>query len=570
MQKKTKSLQNISEVQPDKIRVFFKRSILQRILDLLIMKHDGFRTVKAVKNIYRLFCAIDQDKYKKDAEMLAMIWSIRYIAKQWLAGVVTIDLIFELAKRDPEFDGIKDKVISESIKSNTPVSAPEAKMLMQLIEENLQFGYIAAYKENYLELLDTNIDVNKPGELKKYTENLFKISKSLVDIQYNTNLVASELTFDTGDVSSVRAAVTKTVDSLSGSSSILKTGIIRLNTLLSPGYMNGRLYVYVGPPGSYKSGILLTSTLHIREFNPGYQAKTPGLKPVVLYVTMENTFTETIERMWAMNFDEPITNYSPEEAFDKLSDILGLGSSEEEEKKDEGSLENMLDANEEKNDKPNIDIIIKYFPYREISTDGLYTIIQDLKEDGKECVALVFDYIKRIRPAEQSSGDTTKTELAKIINELKALAVINDIPVITAHQVNRSGVAAMDQGVRLGKVDITKLSGREHVGDAYEIVETADWMAIINTEIQPGTNRRFLCINAVKRRRIDQAESEFKEYTYIAHPFRQNSLQVIPDMRTGKVMSVGSLQTGLDDVEAKTKNAVQREVIPVSEFEETL
>ena len=152
---------------------------------------------------------------------------------------------------------------------------------------------------------------------------------------------------------------------------------------------------------------------------------------------------------------------------------------------------------------------------------------------------------------------------------MKALAVINDIPVITAHQVNRSGVAAMDQGVRLGKVDITKLSGREHVGDAYEIVETADWMAIINTEIQPGTNHRFLCINAVKRRRIDQAESEFKEYTYIAHPFRQNSLQVIPDMRTGKVMSVGSLQTGLD-VETKTKNAVQREVIPVSEFEEEL
>lgn len=465
---KTKELTKTNEIKIDKITVFFKRSILKSIVKILTMEHSGFRTFKSVKNINRLFTTIDLSKYKSNPELESYIWCINFISKQWLDGMVNMDLIFEGAKRSKDFDNIKEGIMTTCMNDTNLVSAPEAKMIFDLISEALQYGFVTAMKEEYQDLLE-DIDLNNPGAFKELMKRLFLISKSLIDIQHNTNLVSGQLTFNTSDMQSIKDAVSKTIQSLQGSGAILKTGIRRLNTLLSPGYMNGREYVYVGPPASFKSGILMKSTLDIRKYNPNFQNKTPGMRPCVLYITMENTFTETIERIWNMEFDDSITNYSEEEALEKLSKALGFGkifndavevhnSDGTKEKKD---LE-LLNDDEE---NLNIEIVIKYFPYREISTDDLFTIIQDLREDNMEVVALVFDYIKRIRPAE-AVADNVKLELNRIINELKALAVILDIPVITGHQSNRAAVAAMDGAVRQGKGDVTKLIGREHVGDA--------------------------------------------------------------------------------------------------------
>lgn len=459
--KKQNKLTKISDLHVDKIRVFFKRSILKSIVKLLVMEHAGFRTFKAVKNINRLFTNIDLSKYKKNKELESYIWCINYISKQWLSGIVTIDLIIEGAKRQPEFDNIKEEIISSCVNDPNIISAPEAKMIFDLVSDALQYGFVTSMREEYQELLE-DIDLNNPGAFKEVMDRLFLISKSLIDIQHNTNLVSNQITFNSADLSSVKEAVSKTISSLQGSGAVLKTGIRRLNTLLSPGYMSGRLYCYIGLPGSYKSGILLKTALDIRKYNEDFEPKTPGMKPCVLYITMENTFTETIERIWNMEFDDNITNYSEEEAVERLSEAMGFNISKN---RDEYGNDDRLQFKSEEGHQ-NIEIIIKYFPYREISTDDLFTIIQDLREDNMEVCCLVLDYIKRIRPATSMTSDTTKTELARIVNELKALSVIDDMPVVTAHQSNRAGAMAVDNAVRQGKGDVTKLVGRENTGDA--------------------------------------------------------------------------------------------------------
>ena len=83
-------------------------------------------------------------------------------------------------------------------------------------------------------------------------------------------------------------------------------------------------------------------------------------------------------------------------------------------------------------DDDDIDIIIKYYPNRSIDTSDIYTIVEELADDDKEVIALILDYIKRIRPAEKASDE--KEELKNITNELKNLATELDIPVISAHQ----------------------------------------------------------------------------------------------------------------------------------------
>lgn len=573
--KKKMEITKAENIKIDKISYFFRRSILKQICKILLMEHSGFRSFKSVKNINRLFTHIDMSKYKGNTELESYIWVICYVSKQWLDGIATPDIIAELAKKHPEYDNIKEDIINNSMNDPNIVTAPEAKAIFDLIGEALQFGYVASLKDEYVKLFD-DINLDDAGAFKQIVERLFLISQSLMDIKHNTNMVANKIEFNTADPDSIKEAIAITLDSLSSDNSILKTGIRRLNTLLSPGYMNGRLYVYVGAPGSFKSGILLKSALDIRKYNPGFQTRTPGMKPCCLYISMENTFTETIERIWNMCVDDPMINYSEEEVIEKISTELGINKIIKDDivVKDLDSGESLLAQLEErdaKNDETNIEVVLQYYPYRSINTDDLFTIIADLKEENLEVCALVFDYIKRIEPANPIQ-DNERLELDRITNELKALAVIQNIPVITAHQLNRMGVAAIDNAARSNKTDAIKQAGRENIGGAHAVLEVADWLALIDTEYKPGTDDKYVTLNVLKRRRIDAAENEFAKFTYLAHPFaKNNGLRLIDDQNLDKVLSLQSLGSDIDILGSNSTktNAVPRlQTMKQEEFNE--
>jgi len=569
--KKITTLPKTNEIKFDKISVFYKRPILKSILKILTMEHSGFRTFKSVKNINRLFANLDLKKYQNHQELLSFIWCISYISKEWLSGVVSPDIIIEMAKRQPDFDNIKNSVIEECINDPNIVTPPEAKMIFDLIAEALQLGFVGAVRDEYITLLE-DIDLNDSGAFRVILERLFMISQSLLDIKHNTNLVANKVTFNTADIDSVKEALSSTIESLSVSNNMFKVGIRRWNTLLSPAYMNGRLYTYIGAPGSGKSLILLKTALDIRKYNPDYQPRTPGMRSCVLYITMENSFTETIERIWNMTFDDPITNYSVDEATDILCNELGITRILKDDvvvtdlDTNERTLADLIKEPDESN-KSNIELVIKYFSYREINTDDLFTIISDLRDENMEVCTLVFDYIKRIEPA-TPAADNVKLELNRIINELKALAVREDIPVVTAHQMNRAGAAVLDNAVRQGKGDGLKNVGREHTGDAWEVIETSDFVAMTNIAYKPGTDDRYMELEVVKRRRIDSSESEFAKYTYLAHPFsKKNGLRLIDDINIDKVLSLQSLVSDIDIIDKEKANAVPRlQTIKQSEF----
>lgn len=571
--KQKNQLTKISDIKLDKINVFFKKSILKNIMKILTMEHAGYRSFKTIKNINSVFSNLDMTNYRNNMELDSYVWCIKFISKKWLDGYVTPDVITEIAKREPEYDNIKDDIINTAINDKNIITSPEAKSVIDLISEAMQFGYITPMRDEYINLLD-DIDLNTPGAFRELVNRLFMVSKSLMDIQYNTNMVTNKVSFNTANLESVRNALRQTIESLSGCGNMLKMGIRRWNTLLSPALMNGRLYVYAGPVGGGKSIVLQKTALDIREYNPNYQTKTPGMKPCVLYISMENTFTECIERMWNMSFDDPMTNYDPDQAIDMLCDKMGISRL----MKDAVTVRD-VDAGEEtlsdlikepsEDDQRNIEIVMQYYPYREISTGDLFTIIHDLREENLECVALVFDYIKRIRPSE-AEADNEKIELNRIMNELKALSVILDIPVITAHQINRAGTALIDQAVRSGRGDGLKAVGREHIGSAYEVAEVADFLALVNIGYKPGTDERYLEMNVVKRRRIDAAEADFAKFTYLAHPFsKTNGMRLVDDMRLDKVLSLQSLVSDIPSIGKEKTNATQRlQTMDYQEFDD--
>lgn len=205
-----------------------------------------------------------------------------------------------------------------------------------------------------------------------------------------------------------------------------------------------------------------------------------------------------------------------------------------------------------------IDIVIKYYANRTIDTSDLYTIVEDLSDDGKEVIALILDYIKRIRPAEKAKDE--KEELKNVTNELKSIAQYLDIPVISAAQLNRSGASTVDSAMQSNKEDLGRLLGRSNVGTAWEIIENSDWCCIINIEKKRDTGQYYLTFKRVKIR------YSANTFDYFNHPFNMtNRMQLIDDLDLDHSLSEDSLASNFDGIELLNKkgrkNATEREVV---------
>ena len=335
--------------------------------------------------------------------------------------------------------------------------------------------------------------------------------------------------------------VSEAVQKLKDKNRVFLTGIRRLNTILSPGYQAKRVYTYIAFPGGGKSQRLLKAALDIKKYNPHIVAKDPNKTPAVLLITMENDIDETIERLFNMKVtSEDIRNYTPKQIIRKL--------------KEEGEMT--------LSDKNNIDIVIKYYANRSIDTNDLYGIIKDLYDDGTEVIALILDYVKRIRPAERAN--TEKEELKNITNELKTLAKKLDLAVITAQQLNRTASSVVDAAIQNKKEDVTRLVGRDGVAGAWEIIENSDVVIIINQEIKADTGDVYLTFKLLKRRyRSSEDDEKLKRLEYFNHPYEKgNTIKLIDDVDLPESVSLYSLSTqfvSLEETQRGKKSVVQRQ-----------
>jgi hypothetical protein len=106
------------DLQLRKIRVLFKRSILNSILKVILMEHSGFRTLKSIKNINRLFNSLEDSVYNSSDELKSYIWAIRYCSKKWLDGLLEPTMIAEGATREAEYDQLKGNIINSCFTDN--------------------------------------------------------------------------------------------------------------------------------------------------------------------------------------------------------------------------------------------------------------------------------------------------------------------------------------------------------------------------------------------------------------------------------------------------------------------
>ena len=527
------------DIKAKKIKIHLDIDFLNSII-AFITKKSVLQTRKVLNTIYKLFNMLDEEAYKENPYVSTRIWLI----KKMMYCITKLDFentpqLVQYCRDDIECTPLVEDILDTI--SDFKINYQESKNLIKLIEDRVMFGYTITMKD-YAEQIFDKVDSNDFRSYRSLSDSLYDLCTTVINLQRATKSNISDQTFSLRD-EYFESTVTDSVNDLKDRNKIFLTGIRRLNTILSPGYMSKRLYTYLAFPGGGKSEILLKSALDIKKYNKNITTKDPEKIPTVLFITMENNIAETVERIFNITTSEDdIRNFTPKEVIRKL-------------RKDGEMVINEHDK---------IDIVIKYFPNRSISTNDLYSIIQDIEDDNGEVIALFLDYIKRIRPAEKAQ--TEKEELKAISNELKTLATTLDIPVITAQQLNRTAASVVDAAMQSNKQDLAKLVGRDGVAGAWEIMENSDVVIVLNRETKKDTGEKFMTFKLLKRRyRSSETSEKLRRLDYFNHPYEPgNDIRLIDDINLAKSVSVFSLAGELVPTETQKrgrKNAIKRKEV---------
>lgn len=354
-------------------------------------------------------------------------------------NILKIEIIKEIMTEEGEDEDLI-KAIDELIKSPEVTTAAEVTELCILFADYIKWSRILQKKETFLSTLDM-IESDETPNRTTMTQ-LYNVANGIVEAYNYANITEASHSFDTSDKSSMKHIIAETLDSRS-SDKVILTGVRGLNLILSPGYLGGYVYVYAALPGCYKSGILLKGHVDTLRYNSHLKNITNGKTPISVYISMENTMTQTVRRLWSLLFPNlDMTMYS----VDEIADMI----------------ENELTVNGMRS-------VILYYGYREKSTRDLSMIIQGLNTDTSEVVAVYLDYIKRIRAGRDDAAvmNSEKTELHAIMNEIKLIAANFNIPVVTGHQMNRQAAAKVDEIARAGGYNKTDSAlSRADIGSA--------------------------------------------------------------------------------------------------------
>ena len=427
-----------------------------------------------------------------------------------LKGYENRDILMEAA-----LNGLDVKNIFPLRKLEEPLGSNE----LAFIEQNIGNNRNSFYTQSIMSTMYTQYsDFVIANETEKF-KILKDVQKQIVDVnrKIKENVCVSSVSesLSLSNDEQFEATVAHMYNRAIDGSTKLKTGIQAINRSLNGGFENDRCYIYLGLPGEGKSSTLLNLTLQIKGNNKDIVTKDPTKRPTILFLTMENTLNETLERVFSILVsDEDISEFGGHKEIMQLLRQNGLGVS---------------------NDSP-IDIEFRYVPSNSVDTDYLYTIYDEMSANGQEVVCLVQDYIKRIRPRDfKLMGGDMRIALGAVVDEFKEFAVAKHIPVITASQLNRDAAKIIDEGRKSSEADLVRKVGRANIGESTLITENADSAFILVPE-DGADGRKYLGMANAKKR----FKTQSSQFFYLPYS-KERPLELLQDIHLAEPLSKLSL-----------------------------
>ena len=178
----------------------------------------------------------------------------------------------------------------------------EINFISDFIQDRLTHGIFL----NRIQDIKHIIEQVEDGEYRTYADANVAVQNWINEYGIARRKISSAWNDDMLDFNdpNLEERVNEINNRLGDKSSIIITGIQMLNEMLSPGFRPGKLYMFLGLTGGFKSAMLLKIILDCAKYNAkSYTPKKEGAKPYVLYLTMENTIDESFARVWNMAID---------------------------------------------------------------------------------------------------------------------------------------------------------------------------------------------------------------------------------------------------------------------------
>lgn len=475
-----------------KLPINFDLASLSLMCNYVVSENRNIRKTQYI-NLRNLIDMLDMEKYINDQERYRRILFIKKgLEARLLRGLNDPVLIMKYCN-----GGIMDNDIIDPSEFRN-LSNNEIDWVNETISQTLAASFVYEESDRMLDLWtrfkaadyrSISAIVSEIEEATKDLNNKFRQSKVMQSTDQVFSLKPEEMSYIFND----------TWNEINSKYRKLVTGMQGFNQFVGGGFENTRVYLLLGITGVGKSMTLIDLVYQLKKYNKGFKPKDPTKRPCIVYFTMENLVTETLQRLFKIATGEDLAQQSsPEEAEEKL--------------RREGELY--------LTDESPIDIIIKFRPNKSEDTSYMYTLCEDLEDEGYEVICMVQDHAKRIRSVEHNQD--LRLELGDVINEMKTFAMIKDIPVITNSHLNREGARVIDANATNSKADLTRMLGKSNIGESLLMLDNIDFASIINVEYD-AEGTKYMVFKQIKSR-IETLRD------YICQPYMaDNPIKLVED-----------------------------------------
>ena len=520
--------------------------VSERFLLMIIKVLSSDITVnrRSLANIKRFLTIIDRDYYCRSENIEAMLLVcdlLVSIRTKNPHGVSLESLTYKVENLLVEpYDKVRDQLIIPQINvAKDELPEDDLEYITNSLDQNLKFSYILDVKDNLIELtndIETSSYTDFPNLLNQYRDLITGIMNFFrrTDSSSMTNEIVH-----TGDPTFLDILY-DTYEAIRNPSSALQTGWQALNSALGPrgGFQNKNLYCLHANTNSFKSAMLLHISRMIKEYNASRvieEFKRTGKIPTILHISMENDNDEDNERLY------------------KTVVKKDLGKCTSREELNQSWEHNFCNTNS--GEENPIDISFLHVDARSLSVDEIDIIIENLEEEGYRVIACVVDYLGLIKPRLEDMGKDNRLQLKNIADDLLSLAKNRDIPVITAHQINRSGGAVLTNLKNQGGVNAISQMTNEFIGESYGIEQAVSWSAFIDIEIH-GEDRWLMF-----KRNKSRYKNKFGTETFVMKI--RDGIIIDDDIYLPTPLSLPKIPDGIGTDEAVNQNQGSRGIIDI-------
>ena len=463
-----------------KIKINLDQSMINTLSRFAVSRHKGIKNsdLKMLRNFIEL---VDMSEFDGDMERTNKINHLKTALEYRVTNKIhNVDDVISIVNMTYNIDYLKEIRFQE-------LDQGAIEFVKDSVTTSIKTGFIPEHGNKLIDLLnrfkaapyrDRAAMVKEIETAVAQFHNEFRRTKMSEGVMTEFSLANGLLKNYVSDI----------YDIVTAPGRYLYTGAQGVNAILGGGFEATRVYLFAGNAGIGKSMFFLNILKQIKKWNKGYQAKNPTKIPTVLYLTQENTIEETVERLFAMiTSGKKMVDFTKEE----VQRIL----------EEEGEL-----VITEEN---NINIKVLWKPDRSIDTTDLYTIVEDMEDEGEECIFLLQDHIKRIRSYENCPDQ--RLELGKVMNELKVFAQMKQIPVATLAHLNRSASTVVENAIENNKQDYSKLLGRSNIGESLLMIDNADFAYSLNKEYD-ANGVAYLSLSLLKSRGTTSIKFIYQPY----------------------------------------------------------